>query len=131
MGLDIKIKGLETEDTYHGGYVKFGIYKLKVVKAFNKTLGEIYEKPYLNPRYVFTDEDIEIWNHLCDDDLDIFLWHSDCDGKLTPKECRKIYSKLKKIEVENLPYSDKWTMNELWLNMFKHCYTHRVNMWFY
>ena len=114
MGLDINIKGLEREDTYHGGYIRFGNYKMEVAKAFNKTLGKTYEKSYLTPNY-----------------LDIFLWHSDCDGKLTPEECKKIYNELKKLKIKDLPYSDKWTMQELWLNMLKHCYKHRVNMYFY
>ena len=131
MGLDINIKGLKREDTYHGGYIRFGNYRMEVVKAFNKTLGKIYEKPYLTPNYEFTDDEIEQWNYLCNDDLDIFLWHSDCDGKLTPEECKKIYNELKKLKIKDLPYSDKWTMQELWLNMFKHCYIHRVNMYFH
>lgn len=131
MGLDINIKGLEREDTYHGGYMRFYNYRMEVAKAFNKTLGEIYEKPYLTPNYEFTDDEIEQWNYLCNDDLDIFLWHSDCDGKLTPEECKKIYNELKKLRIKDLPYSDKWTMQELWLNMLKHCYKHKVNMYFY
>lgn len=131
MGLDINIKGLEREDTYHGGYIRFGNYRMKVAKAFNKTLGEFYEKSYLTPNYEYTDDEIEQWNQLCNNDLDIFLWHSDYDGKLTPKECKKIYNELKKLKIKDLPYSDKWTMQELWLNMLKHCYKHRVNMYFY
>lgn len=131
MGLDISIKGLEREDTYHGGYMRFASYRIEVCKAFNKTLGEIYEKPFLTPNYEFTDYEIEQWNKLCNDDLDIFLWHSDCDGKLTPEECKKIYNELKKLNVKDLPYSDKWTMQELWLNMLQFCYKHRVNMWFH
>lgn len=131
MGLDISIKGLETEDTYHGGYIKFGNYRMEVARAFNKTLGEIYEKSYLTHNYEFTKGEIEQWNYLCNDDLDIFLWHSDCDGKLTPQECKKIYNELKKLNVKEVYYSNKYTMHQLWLNMLKFCYKHRVNMWFY
>ena len=131
MGLDISIKGLEREDTYHGGYMRFANYRIEVAKVFNKILGEIYEKPYLTPNYEFTDDEIEQWNNLCNDDLDIFLWHSDCDGKLTPEECRKVYNELKKLKIEDITYSDKWTMHQLWLNMFKYCYEHRVNMYFH
>nr|DAF61738.1 MAG TPA: YopX protein [Siphoviridae sp. ct1yA16] len=39
MGLDIHIKGLKREDTYHGGYVRFGSYRMEV--AF------IYDNPEL------------------------------------------------------------------------------------
>ena len=131
MGLDIAIKGLEREDTYHGGYMRFDNYRMEVAKTFNKKLGKIYEKQFLILHYKFTKEETEEWNDLCNDNLDIFLWHSDCDGKLKPKECKLIYDELKKLNIKNLPYDNKWTMHELWLSMLKYCYTHRVNMWFY
>ena len=134
MGLDINIKGLSREDTYHGSYTKFANYRVKVAKAFNKAIGEIYEKPYKHYGYKFTEEDEKQWNEFLLDEnapMNKFLWHSDCDGKLTPKECKKIYNELKKLKIKDLPYSDKWTMQELWLNMLKHCHNHRVNMYFY
>lgn len=134
MGLDINIKGLEREDTYHGGYIRFANYRIKVAKAFNKTIGEIYEKPYLNYKYKFLEDDLKQWNEILPNEkspMNKFLWHSDCDGKFTSKECKKIYNELKKLDVEEIYYSDKYTMHELWLNMFKYCYKHRVNMWFY
>lgn len=132
MGLDINIKGLEREDTYHGGYIRFNVYRKEVANAYNERLGELYEKTFkedLQP------EEIEEWNTLCNDDLDIFLWHSDCDGKLTPKECKKIYDVMKGLKVEmqghNYIEMNCYDMHQLWLNMFKHCYKHKVNMWFY
>ena len=132
MGLDINIKGLEREDTYHAGYMRFNLYRKKVASAYNERLGELYEKTFkedLQP------EEIEEWNTLCNDDLDIFLWHSDCDGKLTPKECKKIYDVMKGLKVEmqghNYIEMNCYDMHQLWLNMFKHCYKHKVNMWFY
>ena len=128
MGLDINIKGLEREDTYHGGYIRFNLYRKKVASAYNERLGELYKKTF---KYELQPEEIKEWNNLCNDDLDIFLWHSDCDGKLTPEECKKIYNELKKLKIKDLPYSDKWTMQELWLNMLQFCYKHRVNMWFH
>ena len=109
MGLDIQIKGLSREDTYHAGYIKFANYRIKVAKAFNKTIGEIYEKPYLKQ-----------WNKILPDEnfaMNNFLWHSDCDGKFTPKECKEIYDILKKLNVEETYYSYKYTMHELWLNI--------------
>lgn len=44
MGLDIKIKGLEREDTYHGGYITFNLYRKNVASAYNERLGELYKK---------------------------------------------------------------------------------------
>lgn len=128
MGLDISVKGLERKDTCHCGYITFNLYRKNVASAYNERLGELYKKTFKDE---LQPEEIKEWNNLCNDDLDIFLWHSDCDGKLTPEECKKIYNELKKLKIKDLPYSDKWTMQELWLNMLKHCYKHRVNMCFY
>lgn len=134
MGLDIQIKGLSQEDTYHAGYIKFANYRVKVAKAFNKTIGKIYEKPYLNFEYKFSEGDLKQWNKILPDEnspMNKFLWHSDCDGKFTPKECKEIYDILKNLNVEETFYDEKTIMHELWLNMFKYCYKHRINMWFY
>lgn len=130
MGLDIKIKGLERKDTYHGGYMRFANYRIKIAKSFNKKLGQIYEKQFLNMNYNFTKDEIEQLNNLSNNNLDIFLWHSDCDGKLTPKECKLIYDELKNIDIQDLEYSNEYTMHELWLNMLKYCCKNRVNMYF-
>lgn len=132
MGLDISVKGLERKDTYHCGYIKFNLYRKKVASAYNERLGELYEKTFKDE---LQPEEIKEWNNLCNDDLDIFLWHSDCDGKLTPKECKKIYDAMKDLKVEmqghNYIEMNYYDMHQLWLNMLKHCYKHRVNMWFY
>lgn len=138
MGLDIHIKGLSREDTYHGSYIRFASYRVKVAKAFNKAIGEIYEKPYKYYGYKFTEEDEKQWNEFLLDEnapMNKFLWHSDCDGKLTPKECKKIYNAMKDLKVEmqghNYIEMNYYDMHQLWLNMLKHCYKHRVNMYFY
>lgn len=132
MGLDISVKGLERKDTYHCGYIKFNLYRKKVASAYNERLGELYEKTFKDE---LQPEEIKEWNNLCNNDLDIFLWHSDCDGKLTPKECKKIYNAMKDLKVEmqghNYIEMNCYDMHQLWLNMLKHCYKHRVNMWFY
>lgn len=132
MGLDISVKGLERKDTYHCGYIKFNLYRKKVASAYNERLGELYEKTFKDE---LQPEEIKEWNNLCNDDLDIFLWHSDCDGKLTPKECKKIYDAMKDLKVEmqghNYIEMNCYDMHQLWLNMLKHCYKHRVNMYFY
>lgn len=132
MGLDISVKGLERKDTYHCGYIKFNLYRKKVASAYNERLGELYKKTFKDE---LQPEEIKEWNNLCNDDLDIFLWHSDCDGKLTPKECKKIYDAMKDLKVEmqghNYIEMNYYDMHQLWLNMLKHCYKHRVNMYFY
>ena len=51
--------------------------------------------------------------------------------KISYEMKQQVINELKKLDVEEIYYSDKYTMHELWLNMFKYCYKHRVNMWFY
>lgn len=134
MGLDIRIKGLNDEDTYHCGYITFGVYRCAVAKAWNTEFGEIYKKPYENLMYRYSDEDIKRWNELCNDSLDIFLNHSDCDGKLTWNECRDIYKIMKDLEIDiqghNYGTMNIYDMHTQWLNMLLYCWKHRVTMWF-
>jgi hypothetical protein len=40
------------------------------------------------------------------EDMKILLNHSDCDGKLTPRECRKIYSAIKTINCDYPRYGE-------------------------
>lgn len=81
-----------------------------------------------------TKEEIEEWNKLCNNDLDIFLFHSDCEGKFTPQECRKIYNVMKNLKVEmsghNYIEMKQYNMHEHWLHIFKQCYKKRVNLYF-
>jgi len=132
MGLDVSIKGLSYEETYHSGYFRFNNYRKEIATAYNKRLGELYQKTFKEDLAI---DEIKEWNTLCNDDLDIFLWHSDCDGKLTPKECKKIYDVMKNLKIEmqghNYIEMNFYNMHELWLNMLKHCYKRRVNMYFY
>ena len=131
MGLDVYAKGIAYTDCYHCGYITFNIYREKVAKAYNERLGELYKK---DTKECLTKEEIEEWNKLCNDDLDIFLWHSDCEGKFTPQECRKIYNAMKDLKVEmqghNYGTMKQYNMHEMWLNAFKHCYKKRVNLYF-
>lgn len=134
MGLDIRIKGMSYEETYHCGYITFGIYRCLVAEAYNKEFGELYEKSYKYAFYEYTDDEIKKWNKLRNDDLDIFLNHSDCDGKLTWKECRAIYKVMKDLDVKmrghNYGTMNSYDMHKQWLNMLKFCWKHRVNMYF-
>lgn len=132
MGLDTQAKGLSYENGYHCGCIRFNIYRNIVAESYNPRLGELYHKSLLND---LTENEIKEWNSLCNDDLDIFLWHSDCDGKFTPKECRKIYNAMKDLKIDmqghNYVTMGLYNMHERWLNIFKHCYKKRVNLYFY
>jgi len=132
MGLTAMAKGLTSETGFDCGYITFGLYRQKVAKAYNDEFGELYKKEYTQ---ALSDKEINRWNEICNDDLDIFLNHSDCDGKFTPQECRKIYNAMKDLKVEmsghNYGVMKTYNMHEHWLNIFKHCYKRRVNLYFY
>lgn len=135
MGLTVKIKGLTDEETYDCGYVTFGVYRMAIAEAYDKEFGTLYKKWYgFTNEGQLTVKDIKRMNKLCNNDLDIFLNHSDCDGKFTPQECKKIYNAMKDLKVEmqghNYGVMKPYNMHKQWLNMFKHCYKKRVNMYF-
>lgn len=123
MGLDTVAKGLARKDGYHHSYVSYWWFRREIVrKCYGEKCAEIFRKP------IATEEDCEAWNKVCDDDLDIFLLHSDCAGKFTPKECRKVYNALCRIETnEDDP---EWFSKdlELWKGIFLHCAKRRVNL---
>lgn len=134
MGLYANAKGLTAETSYDCGYITFGVYRQKVAEAYNKEFGELYKKSYSPFFKEYTDDEIKRWNEICNDDLDIFLNHSDCDGKFTPQECKKIYNAMKGLKVDmeghNYGVMKPYDMHKQWLNIFKHCYQHRVNLYF-
>lgn len=122
MGLDVTIKGLSRKETYHGSYGYYFRYRMEVAKIYNKRLGEMFKETLYRQ---LTKEEIEEWNSICNDDLDLFLLHSDCDGKFSPIESKKIYNILKELDLKEFE-----EIHKLWVNMFKYCYKHRVDMYF-
>lgn len=135
MRLSIRIPGMK--DTYDCGYISFGMFRMEVADAFNKEMGNLYRKWYksalpFNPP--LTDEEIKRYKELRNPDLDLLLFHSDCDGKFTPKECKKIYKAIKNLKLDMVGhnYGDERTYNmlERFKMMFLHCWKFRVNMYF-
>lgn len=136
MGLDVSVKGLSYDETYHCGYITFGYYRMAVAKAWNEEFGKLYEKPYMDIFFKgYTQEECNRWNEICNDDLDLFLNHSDCEGKISWQDCKKIYNAMKDLKVDNIGHNygtmSNYDMHNLWLNMFKYCWKHRVNMYFH
>lgn len=136
MGLYIRIPGMK--DTYDCGYITFGLFRMRLADAYNEEIGSLYRKWY-NSGFPFnpglTDEEIKRYNELCNSDLDLFLFHSDCDEKLTPKECKKIYKAIKDLKMDMMMghnYGDMkpYNMLERFKMMFLHCWKFRVNMYF-
>ena len=131
MGLYLSAKGFNGGISI--GYVKFGLYRMALAHEYNQTFGEIYCKWYmaalgadLYPSLI--DEDLLLWGKIGNDNLDVFLTHSDCSGKMTVQECIKTYKILKNIEFnnENFKYLHKRI-----LLILEHCKRKRVVLWFY
>ena len=101
-------------------------YRMRIAELYNKRIGELYSK---NRLYPLTQEEEKEWNTLCNNDLDIFLWHSDCDGKLTVKECRKVYKVLKEYDFNLFPFPFN-EMHKKFLSNLKFCIDNRRNMYF-
>lgn len=111
MGLDIYTT--DDEKNFHIGYISFSNMRGFFILAHDETSYKIYNTILKN---LFMPQ-IEI-NELYDiifsqiGDLKILIDHSDCDGTLTPEECRKLKPFLivdeEKImsvsKVENLGY---------------------------
>ena len=57
MGLDIYVKGLKHEDSYHSSYSGFSNYRKLIAKAYDVRLGEIYEKGLFKS---FNDENLSL-----------------------------------------------------------------------
>jgi hypothetical protein len=131
MGLDLRASGYPSEEL-HIGYIGFGILRCQIAKSYNQELGEIYEKPYKGFGYTYSESEIDRYNQLCDDDLDLLLNHSDCEGKLTYSECRKISIALNKFEFK---YPDEWRQDYkrkfyVLKDMIDWCSKNRKTLWF-
>jgi hypothetical protein len=125
MSLDI---GARWHDGVHIGYGRFNNYRTALAHAYNPEYGALYEKAVrgiFNSKYRLTKAEDDRWKEIANDDLELFILHSDCDGELSSKECRKIYAVLKMLEPET--YKDE---HKEFLHIFKHCAKLRVKMVF-
>ena len=132
MGLTVRIKGYE--GAYDCGYITYGNFIMRLIKeAYGDQCYEIFQRS-LFTRRPFTELDEKIWAEHQNDDLELWIWHSDCDGKFTPKECRAIYESIKDLHMDMVGhnYGDMkpYNMLERWKDMFLYCARHRVNMYF-
>lgn len=133
MGLTIKIKGYE--GAYDCGYITYGNFIMRLIKeAYGDQCYEIFRRSLLTG-CPFTELDEKIWAEHQNDDLELWIWHSDCDGKFTPKECRRIYNAIKDLTIldffaHNYGTMEQYNMLDRWKDMFLYCAKHRVNMYF-
>lgn len=139
MGLVIKAKGFE-EDIYNSGYGGFTRFRIALAKAYNQEFGELYEKWIgtvlfsISRLYKMPKEEMERLKELANVDLYLLLLHSDCDGKLTPKECKRIYEVTKNLKCDypqcNYITDTGKNQLEVFNRALLHCWKRRVCMWF-
>ena len=134
MGLYATAKGLTQETCFDCGYITYGHFILNLIEtAYGKECSEIFRKHMVDGEG-FTQEECDIWNTVCNDDLDILIQHSDCDGKFTPEECRRIYNAMKDLKMDMIGHNygvmKPYNMLDHWKNIFRHCAKRRVNLYF-
>lgn len=98
MGLCATAKGLTAETEFDCGYLTYGRFLRNLAYAYNDEIGEMFESMCNGNRLAEQQENR--WNKICNDDLDLLLFHSDCDGKFTPQECRRIYNAIKDFHMD-------------------------------
>lgn len=133
MGLCATAKGLTGETEFYCGYLTYGSFLKKLAEtAYGKEMGHIYER--FHDSSLLEKDDFSNWNKNCNDDLDLLLFHSDCDGKFTWKECRKIYNAIKDLHMDMMGHNygvmKPYNMLEHWKNIFLHCAKRRVNLYY-
>ena len=132
MGLYATAVGLDSESCFDCGYITYGSFLFELVRvAYGNEMLKLYRKAGSEQ---LTEEEAKYWNEHCNDDLDLLLWHSDCDGKFMPKECRRIYNAIKDLHSDlqghNYGVMKPYNMFEHWKAMFKYCADRRVCLWY-
>lgn len=134
MGLDVYAKGLNEKSCFCCGYLTYENFIMELIKtAYGERCYRIFRNSLISQK-PFSDEDEKYWNARCNDDLEILIWHSDCDGKFTPAECRKIYNAIKDLHMDmqghNYGVMEPYNMLDHWKAIFKHCADKRVNLYY-
>lgn len=113
MGLSVYVKGLPYDKTFECGYITFHAFRKALANAYNPELGQIYEE-LTDISSMFNDSEenektqnylIKRYNKICNDDLDIFLFYSDCDGKITWQEAKKILKVIEPLSMDMLGHN--------------------------
>lgn len=116
MGLDI----FSSDDvkSFYISYISFSRMRGFFVLHYGETLYHVYDEILKNLGYC---ED-RIWFDLCDKigDLSILISHSDCDGKLTLDECKKL-RKCLFVDEDKIKASE-YSSDEYRINMIKLMY---------
>ena len=134
MRLCATAKGLTAETCFACGNITYGCFIIELIKtAYDEKCYEIFKRSMICGTN-FTDADETYWNEHCNDDLDVWTFHSDCDGKFIPQECRKIYNVIKNLKMDiqghNYGVMKPYNMLDHWKFIFKHCADKRVNLYY-
>jgi len=129
MGLDLRAKNYPNENLCVR-YTEFGFIRKQIAKSYNREFGELYERFYRGEK--LTELENNRYNEICDDDLDLLLLHSDCDGKLTYQECKRISKSLDKFEFK---YPEEWRQDYkdkfyILKDMIQWCGKNRITLYF-
>lgn len=116
MGLDIfSSDGVKS---FYISYISFSRMRAFFVLHYGETLYCVYDIIIKNSGYC----DDRVWFDLCDKigDLSILISHSDCDGKLTSDECKKL-RKCLFVDEDKIKASE-YSSDEYRTNMIKLMY---------
>ena len=125
MGLTLFATGFPKD--MNTSYGAFTYMRLRIAEAYSQKHGELYGV-FCRNAWGLPQDFWGEWEQGNNEALDILLWHSDCDGKLTYQECGKIYNALKSLHVEDEDTEGSFYND--FVEMLKHCRKRRVNMYF-
>ena len=80
------------------GYLSFGFIRQEVAKSHDKRIGELYLKLYSPFFQGYSDEENKYFDDNLPKYLNIFLFHSDCDGYFSKTNVKNIYKELVKLK---------------------------------
>lgn len=116
------------------GYITYLNIRRSILYSYDKRLYDLFEADLKNSMFGNNELDItDDWNKICNEDLDLLIWHSDCDGKLSSKECKKIYKVLENLNfkmpdnLENLRIQDAYYKLK---EIIRHCGSSRHTLYF-
>lgn len=132
MGLELRADGYKKEELCIG-YTGFGLIRSVIATSYNTEIGELYEILHRSIRARLTEEQTNRWNEICDEDLDILLFHSDCEGVMKYHECRKVIRALDRLEFK---YPDDWRQDwkekyYILKDMIRYCAKNRKRLYFF
>lgn len=133
MGYDLS--ATKSKLSLHGSYGGFARLRTKVAKCLDEEFGEHYKTLFDFPvNYEEFDKkanEIAERKQLKESVLD-FLFQPDCEGKITPKQCRDIYEIIKDDNEEIcLTYFGDCDGNnwQTFKDMLQECYKKRWNLY--